>query len=78
MGQLTHALWHSLKADPFMDVHRLEVFCRVIDLQSFSKAAESVSLTQPTVSEHIKSLEDMVGEKLIDRLGREILPTPAG
>lgn len=61
-----------------MDIHRLMVFCRVIELQSFTRAAEAVSLTQPTVSEHIRALEESVGEKLIDRLGREILPTPAG
>ncbi|HOV87310.1 MAG TPA: selenium metabolism-associated LysR family transcriptional regulator [Syntrophobacteraceae bacterium] len=61
-----------------MDIHRLEVFCKVVDLQSFTKAAEAVYLTQPTVSEHIRALEEMVGEKLVDRLGREVLPTPAG
>ncbi len=61
-----------------MDIHRLMVFCKVIDLQSFTKAAEAVCLTQPTVSEHIRALEESLGEKLIDRLGREILPTPAG
>lgn len=61
-----------------MDIHRLEVFCKVIELQSFTKAAEAVCLTQPTVSEHIRALEEMLNEKLVDRLGREILPTPAG
>jgi len=61
-----------------MDIHRLVVFCKVVELQSFTKAADAVSLTQPTVSEHIRALEDSLGEKLIDRLGREILPTPTG
>ena len=61
-----------------MDIHRLEVFCRVVELQSFTKAADAVCLTQPTVSEHVRALEDMLGEKLVDRLGREVLPTPAG
>ncbi|MBP8644590.1 MAG: LysR family transcriptional regulator [Syntrophobacteraceae bacterium] len=61
-----------------MDIHRLEVFCRVVDLRSFTKAADAVYLTQPTVSEHVRALEEMVGEKLLDRLGREVLPTPAG
>jgi len=61
-----------------MDIHRLMIFCKVIDLQSFTKAAEAVSLTQPTVSEHIRVLEESLGEKLVDRLGREVLPTPAG
>lgn len=61
-----------------MDIHRLEVFCKVLELQSFTKAAEAVCLTQPTVSEHIRALEESLGEKLVDRLGREILPTQAG
>ncbi len=61
-----------------MDIHRLEVFCRVVDLQSFTKAAEASFLTQPTVSEHIRALEETLDEKLVDRLGREVLPTPAG
>ncbi len=61
-----------------MDIHRLEVFCKVLELQSFTKAAEAVCLTQPTVSEHIRVLEESLGEKLVDRLGREVLPTQAG
>lgn len=61
-----------------MDIHRLEVFCRVLELQSFTKAADAVFLTQPTVSEHIRALEQALGERLLDRLGREVLPTPAG
>lgn len=61
-----------------MDIHRLEVFCKVVELQSFTKAADAVCLTQPTVSEHIRALEEALGEKLVDRLGREIQPTPAG
>ena len=61
-----------------MDIHRLEVFCKLVELKSFTKAAEAVFLSQPTVSEHIRSLESELQEKLIDRLGREALPTQAG
>lgn len=61
-----------------MDIRALEVFCRIVELKSFSKAAEAVYLTQPTVSGHIKVLEEFVGVKLLDRLGREVLPTKAG
>ena len=61
-----------------IDIHRLEVFCKVVELKSFTKAAQVVLLSQPTVSEHIRSLEELLGEKLLDRLGREVLPTPAG
>lgn len=61
-----------------MDIHRLEVFCKVVELQSFTKAADASFLTQPTVSEHIRMLEELTGERLLDRFGREVLPTPAG
>lgn len=61
-----------------MDIHRLEVFCKVVELQSFTKAAEASFLTQPTISEHIRMLEEMTGERLLDRFGREVMPTPAG
>ena len=61
-----------------MDIRRLEIFCKVVELKSFTKAAESLSLAQPTVSEHMRILEDTLSERLLDRLGREVLPTPAG
>jgi len=61
-----------------MDLWRLHIFCKVVELRSFSKAASSVYLSQPTVSSHIKDLEDHFECKLIDRLGREVAPTKAG
>ena len=62
----------------FMEIRKLEVFCRVVELKSFTRAADAVLLSQPTVSEHIRSLEEELGQKLIDRLGREAVPTPVG
>lgn len=56
----------------------LDVFCKVYELKSFSKAAEALYLTQPTVSAHIKSLEEETSIKLFDRLSRQITPTRAG
>ena len=61
-----------------MDLRQLEIFCKVIDLKSFSKAGEAVYLTQPTISEHIKFLEEHLGTRLIDRMGKEVIPTKAG
>ncbi|MEI7450963.1 MAG: selenium metabolism-associated LysR family transcriptional regulator [Desulfomonile sp.] len=61
-----------------MDIRRLKVFCKVFELKSFTKAAEALSISQPTVSEHIRALEKALGERLIDRLGRAVIPTPAG
>jgi DNA-binding transcriptional LysR family regulator len=49
-----------------------------VELRSFSRAAEALHLTQSTVSEHVRLLEEEVGARLFDRLGRETLPTKAG
>ena len=61
-----------------MDLRQLEIFAKVAELKSFSRAAEALSLTQPTVSEHVRSLEDELGVRLLDRLGRGASATPAG
>jgi DNA-binding transcriptional LysR family regulator len=61
-----------------MDLWQLKVFVNVVRHKSFSKAGETIHLSQPTVSSHIKELEDHFGCRLIDRLGREALPTKAG
>lgn len=61
-----------------MDLRRLEIFTKVAELGSFSRAAEALFLTQPTVSEHIRALEDELGVPLLDRLGRGTTPTRAG
>jgi DNA-binding transcriptional LysR family regulator len=58
-----------------MDIHHLKVFTSVFKNKSFSKASEELYLTQPTVSGHIKSLEEEIDCKLFDRLGRTIIPT---
>lgn len=50
----------------------------MVDLKSFSKAADAVFLTQASVSERISTLEEMVGTRLLNRLGREVVPTKAG
>jgi DNA-binding transcriptional LysR family regulator len=58
-----------------MDIHQLRVFTSVYKNRSFSKASEELYLTQPTISDHIKTLEEELDCKLFDRLGRTIIPT---
>lgn len=60
------------------DLRQLEIFCRVVELRSFSKAADAVFLTQASVSERIAGLENSIGARLLDRMGRQIVPTRAG
>jgi DNA-binding transcriptional LysR family regulator len=61
-----------------IDFRHLETFCRIADLKSFSKAADDLFLTQPTVSGHILSLEQSLSLRLFDRSGREVRLTKAG
>lgn len=50
----------------------------MIEQKSFSKAAKTVHITQPTVSSHIRDLEEHFGCSLIDRFSRHVMPTRAG
>ena len=61
-----------------MDLWQLNIFCKVIELKSFSKAGKAIRLSQPTISSHIKDLEDHFDCRLIDRLSKEAVPTKAG
>ena len=61
-----------------VDIRHLQTFCRVADLRNFSKAADDLFLTQPTVSGHILSLEQSLGLRLLDRTGREAQLTKGG
>ncbi len=61
-----------------MDLWQLHIFCKVVEYKSFSKAGKAVHLSQPTISSHIRDLEDHFGCRLIDRLARQAAPTRAG
>jgi len=61
-----------------MDFKQIEAFIHVVRHKSFSKAADAIYLTQPTISAHISSLENELGIKLLDRSSRVIHPTKAG
>lgn len=60
-----------------MDIRRLETFCKVYELKSFSKAGEDLFLSQPTISAHVASLESELEIALFDRIGHSVLPTQA-
>lgn len=61
-----------------MDFKQIEAFVNVAKYKSFSKAAEAIFLSQPTVSAHIASLEQELGVVLFDRSSKEIRLTQAG
>ena len=61
-----------------MDFKQLEAFVYVVKLKSFSKAAQRIYLTQPTISAHINSLEKELDTKLIERGTKYVYPTKPG
>ncbi|HXF43149.1 MAG TPA: LysR family transcriptional regulator [Pyrinomonadaceae bacterium] len=63
-----------------MHIETLKVFCDLVDLESFSLAAERNFITQSAVSQQIRTLEAKVGRRLLDRVRgrREVRLTPAG
>ncbi len=63
-----------------MHVETLKVFCDLVDLESFSLAAERNFVTQSAVSQQIRALEDKFKRRLLERVRgrREVKLTPAG
>ncbi|MCL2620702.1 MAG: selenium metabolism-associated LysR family transcriptional regulator [Defluviitaleaceae bacterium] len=61
-----------------MDFRQLEAFVMVVDKGSFSRAAEAIFLSQPSVSTYISSLEKELGTPLVNRSTKEVSPTLAG
>lgn len=61
-----------------MDFKQIECFVEVVRKKSFSKAAESLYMSQPAVTSNIQKLESELGCDLIDRGGRGAGPTPQG
>lgn len=61
-----------------MELYPLHVFLTIATEKSFSRAAEKLLRTQPAVSLALQRLETELGEKLIDRSGKELVLTDAG
>ena len=61
-----------------MELYSLHVFLTVATEKSFSRAAEKLLRTQPAVSLGLQRLEQELGEKLIDRSGKDLILTDAG
>ncbi|QEN90566.1 LysR family transcriptional regulator [Labrys sp. KNU-23] len=61
-----------------LNLDHLQAFADVVELGSFSAAAERLNLTQPAVSLQVRQLERRLGTVLIERVGRKVRPTTAG
>ncbi|GED68528.1 putative HTH-type transcriptional regulator YwbI [Brevibacillus reuszeri] len=61
-----------------MDIRHLQYFLEVARHNSFTKAAESLYITQPTISKMVRNLEEELGVELFERLGKRVVLTDAG
>jgi len=61
-----------------MDTRNITYFMAVLEHLHFTKAAEILGISQPTLSQQIRFLEAEVGIPLFDRIGKKVIPTEAG
>src|SRR5262245_59289899 len=63
---------------PDMNTHQLSTFVAVVEVGSFTRAAAHLGISQPTVTNRIKTLEQALGTPLLERLPTGVRPTGAG
>ena len=61
-----------------MEIHQLRYFCAVARTGSFTRAAQHEHVAQPSLSQQVRKLEDELGTRLFDRLGRAVRLTQFG
>ena len=61
-----------------MEIRQLTSFVKIVEMQSFSKAAEALGYTQAAVTIQIRQLEQEFNTRFFDRVGRRVVLTPPG
>jgi LysR family transcriptional regulator, nitrogen assimilation regulatory protein len=61
-----------------MDLRQLRYFLRIVEAGSFSKASEVLRIAQPSLSHHVRELEEELGVELLTRHARGVVPTDFG
>src|SRR5437016_8838963 len=61
-----------------INLHQLNIFVSVVELKSVTQAAERLHLTQPAVSAQLRHLRAFVGQPILQREARGVVPTEAG
>src|SRR3954471_12707270 len=69
---------HGWPRGPSVELYQLEAFEGIVAHGSFTRAAESLHVTQPAITRQIASLESELHTRLFDRLGRSVRMTAAG
>jgi DNA-binding transcriptional LysR family regulator len=61
-----------------MNLRQLACFVAIVEEGSFTRAARRIGITQPSLSQHVRSLEEELGGAMLERLPRGVALTPAG
>ena len=61
-----------------MQFRQLRYFVKIVEAGSFSRAAATIHVAQPALSQQIAELEERLGLKLLQRSARGVTPTAAG
>lgn len=62
----------------YVTLQQMESLVRLVEERSFSHAALRMNLTQPSLTKHIKNLEDLINARVVNRKNRDISLTPEG
>jgi len=62
----------------YVTLQQMKSLVNLVEERSFSNAARRMNLTQPSLTKHIKNLEDLIGGRVVNRQNREISLTPEG
>ncbi len=75
---ISNKLTIKLLENPMLDAHQLNIFLVAAETLNFTQAAERLHMSQPSVSQHIRSLEQHFDEVLFIRQGRSLILSDAG
>ena len=70
-------IFHN-KREGVMEIRQVQSFVHVAKLGSFSRAAETMGYSQSAITVQIRLLEEELGTKLFDRMGKKVSLTPQG
>lgn len=76
--RITFSIWSSRREAVGMQLRHLRYFVKIVEAGSFSRAAATIHVAQPALSQQIAELEEQLGLSLLLRSARGVRPTAAG